>query len=284
MIQEIAFQDETFDINRSSNYYLLIQLSPDGITAVVLDSERDKYIWFLHKPVEPGLAIEVYQDEVVKILSAEDIFTKEFKQVRCLLCSPKSVLVPDALFQEKTLKHFFEFNHPMDDLDEIHYDKLDEINAFNVYTIHNQLSHSLNKQFNKPLIVHQGSILIRRIYKNAGSSISQVNVSIHNNFFDIAVVHFGKLKLFNSFFYQDQNDLTYYIMNVYKQLFLDHQKMPLVISGGIQTHSEHYQLIEKYIRTIKTEKLDNKYSFSYTFNKIDTHLFLNLYSLANCVS
>jgi hypothetical protein len=97
---------------------------------------------------------------------------------------------------------------------------------------------------------------------------------------DIIVTENKKLILLNTFTWQTNEDILYYVMFVSEQLELNPEKFPMIVSGDIDDSSSIYQLLYRYVRNVTfpdkhltLEMLDDDFPF---------HHFALLYNLALC--
>jgi hypothetical protein len=60
------------------------------------------------------------------------------------------------------------------------------------------------------------------------------------------------------------------------------QEGTIHLSGLTEKDDDLHSNIALYIRNIKYTGPSGKFSFSYVFNEIDLHRFINLFSVTNC--
>jgi len=92
----------------------------------------------------------------------------------------------------------------------------------------------------------------------------------------------GRLYLYNTFQYQNETDLLYFILYIYKQLNLNTRKNILLISGEQSDNMKYYNTLKKYVKSIKYLDPLN-FTFSGILEKLARHKFLNLFNLVSCV-
>jgi len=129
---------------------------------------------------------------------------------------------------------------------------------------------------------HQATPLITKAVSEQTNQATQVLVDINNDFFDIVVTQFGKLKLHNAYLYQKEDDILYYILFVLKQSFLDPSKTPVLLSGDIDSNGSLIKLLEKYLPRLDFNQPDKSFTYSYKLNKVPEHTVFTLYNLIHC--
>ncbi len=281
-MKKLAFLDETLDLNLTKTYHISIQASLNGFSFCILDSIQSKYVALKYYPLKVNFPIEDWVKEIEGILEKDEFLSKEYKSCSFIQISTKATLIPSPLFDLSKLKLYLDFNNPIDDLDEIHYNKLKRTDAYNIFTINNYLATSLIRKFPAIKFYHQATPFIEHSLSGQNKTDERVYVNINNGFFDIAVIKNNKIILYNTFLFKSENDLLYYILYVYENLRLNTNKNELIISGFLARDSNYYDSIKNYIKNIRLDKTSDQFTYSYTFNSIETHQFLNLLNVYKC--
>ncbi|MFO7923780.1 MAG: DUF3822 family protein [Bacteroidales bacterium] len=282
---DIVLIDETFDLNQTKNYHISIQVGLNGYSFSVLDPLRNKYILLKHFPFPKEMTHSLLEEKVNEITGTDEFLTRDYKTVLFSYQTPKYTLIPGPLFNKKKLRSCFEFNHYLDDLDEIHYNSLKGTDAYNVFVIPTELSSIVYKAFRNVIFYHQATPLIEHsLISHGGKSSQKVAIAnIYGKNADIVVVSGDNLLLCNTFPWKNEDDLVYFILYVYEQLKLNGEETPLYISGEMPKTSPAYDLLKSYIKKTIFEKRNDHFVYSYTFNDVDAHWFVNLFNLRLCV-
>lgn len=287
-MKNFNYQDETLDINSSSNYYLIMQSDLHGFTYAILDRNFNKYILLKHEVFKERFpSIRDYAEKISGIMSKASILQRQFKGVYYNFLSSKDVVVPSSIGSEDKYKPIYDFSHDMNELDELHKNTM-EISGANIdilFTIPNYVAIDL-------LELHPGVKFVSSVKpflnkalevdKKSGDNTS-VHVQVCKDFFYICVLEQEKLMLCNSFQYQNVDELVYYILSVYKQVGLDVDKTGLVLSGFIDKEGQEVKLLKQYLGSVLFSKNPDQYMYSYTFKKIPEQYFSNFFIIQACV-
>ncbi len=92
----------------------------------------------------------------------------------------------------------------------------------------------------------------------------------------------GKLQLCNSFKFETDEDMLYFLLNVYKQLGFDTNLMPLVLKGDIEKELSKFQLIYKYIRNVSFAEETDTIKFAPFSAAILPHKYFTLFNSFAC--
>lgn len=288
-MNDTVLLDETLDINSTSNYHLSIQAGLNGFSFCILDGNYNKYIVFKHIEFEKEYHIpEDYAKQISSIIEKDELLTKEYKSSRFINISHRTTVLPKEFSTVESAKKYFEFNHEMSDLDELHLNKIEVLDTSLsvLFTVPNYIAIDLLNIHPKMKFFSQVTPFIERAIEKSkkDSSKNKVFAYIYNGFLDLAIVNSGKLVLYNNFKYQDSSDLVYFLLGVYKQLGLNLLEDEIIIGGLIEKSSDEINILNQYLGKVKLDKLNEDFTYSYTFNKIPSHSFTNIFNLYNCGS
>ena len=282
-MKEFSYVDETLDLNRAHAYRLSIQVSLDGFSFSILDQVREKFVLLKHHDLSDLPLPEEKGEKLDKIMSEDPYLKPSYQKTMAMVATGKSTLIPAAYFQEKDLKQYLEFNHDMDELEEIHYNYLDGLGAYTIFTLPNPLSNAMIRHLGRIHYYHQGLPFITWHIDNAPASRKRAALSIYENFADIGVFSKNKLHFYNTFRWSAGEDLLYYVLYVFKQLNLDVSSNEIYISGNAKSRKELRNLLERYIKRIHFQAPPERFTYSYTFKKESAQHFTNLFRLSLCV-
>ncbi|PLW99740.1 MAG: hypothetical protein C0594_16720, partial [Marinilabiliales bacterium] len=262
MEKSIELVDETIDINLTHTYHLSVQIACDGFSYAILDSVRSKFIYFRHKEYTPGESEESIQKHIDLCLHEDEFLSKFFKSVKILYQTKKATLVPAPLFDPDTFHKIFELNHELLKTEILHYSKINQLNAFNVFAMPawvyaDFLSRFQNAEFFQETSSIIYNVLVNNRFKGAEA---KVFVNLGEDYLNITVLTEDGITLHNSFDYKSSNDIVYFTMYIYEQLKLNPEKSDLILSGYINKKSEVYKELSRYVRAVKFEKLNPQFT------------------------
>ncbi len=279
---DIDLIDKSLDKENTRNYHLSIQTDLNGFSFCILDIEKKIYLGLRQYQLEDIYSTENYVDNLTEIFTEDNLLNSQFKSCSFIYLTQKSTLIPESFFDKSNLRAYFEFNQSLDELDEIHFNFVNEINAYNIFTIPHYIVNEVVNRLKNAKLFHQVSPFIKSIFKKGtGYENECVYVNMNNKFIDIAVAARNKLLLYNTFQFQKETDLLYFVLYIYNQLNLDTRKNKLYISGEHSDKTRYYNELKKYVTTVKyLEPVD--FLFSDVLEKYDKYKFLNLFNLVSC--
>lgn len=281
-MQNVAFVDETLDINLTQSYYLSIQADLNGLSFCILDPVRNKYIVLEHYNFKPNQLFEDYLDELEKFIDNHKLLKNSFKEVKLIWLSRKNTLIPDSLFDQSKLKPLLELTHHLDYLDEIHYHPLKYTDSISAFVVPNLVGNLLVKRFSKIKFYNQQIPFINHIIQKHHAEQTKGFVNVQNDFFEFVISKNGQIEFYNNFKIKTAAEMAYFILYAIEQNQLDVQNIEIFLSGLIQKDSENYQMLKKFIKPLKFDHRPDDFTYSYTFNKIPYHTYTNLFNLIHC--
>ncbi len=282
--QIINKYDEALTKAETRKYILSFQISLDGFSFSLFNSETNKFLSiesvsfkYVKNTADVCLLIKGYCAE-------HSWLNQEFESIRIIFESSKSTLIPAPLFEESEKDVYSKFNFTVPEDHEVFYDKLSNLDAFNLYIVPGQLNKTLNEIFPSHHLISQSSVLIESlliINKNL-SAHKRAFVNVRNSYLDIIITDGRKLLYYNAFQYKTSEDFMYYVMFVFEQLHLNPEEIEMVLSGYIDRNSKLFDIAYKYVRNIKFQPYTDSFQYSYIFNDVPAHYYFNLLNVNLC--
>jgi hypothetical protein len=279
-MHQINLLDETLDKNQAHHYNLAIQYGLNGLSFCLFDTIKNKFIAFRHYSEATS-----NPESLSGILESDDLLKLSYREKKVMYTSGKNTLVPLSFFDESKLELLYNFNLGEDKCSSLHFNKLVEASAFNIFS-YPQISHAkLKKALTRFGIYHRTSPFIENLVVDSGRwHDSKAHVYIHKGILDIGVARMKKLEFFNTFEYKEYSDIAYFILNVMEQLNLSPNITEVYVSVDLDNHGEIFDFLGNYLQHIKFIRPSENYTYSYVFDEVQLTRFANLFNLGLCVS
>jgi hypothetical protein len=272
--------DETLDINSTENYELSIQASPDGLSFCLLDSVRNKFILFRSFGAEENKYFNA--DKIGELIQKDDFLNKRYRKVNCIMPSSKFTLVPAPLYDPGKKTEYFTFNHNLEEENIVLADKTINPDAFLVYSISRSISELIKSFYPGVIQHHHIKLLLDHASLNRKNTNGNfIHVHVERDFFNIIIYNNNILKFCNSFAYRNISDILYYVLKTFKNLDIK-QEETVYFSGLTEKYDDLSSSFSLYIRNIKFAEPSGNFTFSYVFNDMELHRFINLFNVVNC--
>jgi hypothetical protein len=272
--------DETLDINSTENYELSVQMGFDGFAFSILDTIRNKYV--LLRSSEPDENKYFTADNISDIISKDDFLTKKYRKINIIIPSPGFTLVPAPLFDPGKKEEYFTFNLIRNESDVILSNKIPDPDAYIVFSVPKPLFDVSGRFYPAAYPFHHTKPLLNQVSHNSKSSEGHyIHVHVEKEFFNMLVFDHNILKFSNTFNYRNISDILYYVLNVFKSTGIGHDEA-IHFSGQTEKYDDLYSNFALYIRNLKFTDPSGNFTFSYVFNEIELHRYINLFSATNC--
>jgi hypothetical protein len=153
-------------------------------------------------------------------------------------------------------------------------------NIYINYGIENKIYETANKLNNSKFYPHLHSLMLQTKYiqhKNKNQNL--ISVHIFKNYIEIICLKEQQPYLINTYNYQNNNDIMYYIQYIIQILKLQTDNILLFFSGKIEKNDELFDLCKKFQLSYQLTNFNNQYIYSYRFNELKPHQFSTLFFL-----
>ena len=245
----VNYTDPSFNQDRTPHCKLRLQISEYELSIAIYDTLSDSFPIIERYPIRKGYAQVKPQEAIARILQTHALTRLSFASVEVIVVTNTYTLVPDALFDTEHAASLHALNHPMEDADELSWERLDAQDIYLIYSWPKAWKQVLESQFPQISIQHYSFILAKGLLPN---SLGKTAVYVHVQDFreDIVVIADGKFLLFNSFNFQSSEDFIYYILLAYDRLSLSRETIPLKLLGEVEVGSALFDSCYKYIRDV----------------------------------
>jgi hypothetical protein len=281
-MHDIRFIDEAFDIRKTSGYHLSIQAGPDEFSYTIFDPSKYKYIVLKRFSFGEVIPEYKYPEKLHKLLNEDEFLQKEFMSIFCTWNNSRTTLLPSALFDKEKIRQYFEFNQVLNELDELHATHIKSLDAYLIFPIHHEIANVFIRHYPAMKFFNQAIPFIEHVMHYHAGNPDSTHLNIHDGFFDMIVIRNNALVLHNTFNYRYEQDLVYFVLNVYDKVSLDPSTIPVYLSGLAEKNSDKINQLKKFFRTIYFSGQDKRFQYSYTFDRIPEHYFVGLFNLYLC--
>jgi hypothetical protein len=281
-MHELSLIDNTFRKEHSSTYRLFVQADLHGFSYCIYNPQQKKHVAFRKYFLQTNRSVENFLKQLAELLKSDDLLRLSYSSSVFLFLTQKSTLIPDTYFDQRVVKSYLEFNHELDALDEIHYNYLPSVDAYNVFAIHTYIASAISNHFKGVRFYHQAMPLIEKVSEYSDNRQKQIMaVNINHHFFDVALCINGRLQLYNTFQYKEQTDLLYFILYICNQFDLDPLQLELVLSGELSDMMSYRDAIHEYVPGMQTLKITEN-SLAEGLTRVKESAYFTLFSLIHC--
>jgi len=274
---------------RISAYFskLFILIGQESLQYCILDTEKNTFVALADckMPSSPKTP-ETFYSDISQLISEDEILQKKYPSVIIGIDTAAHTLIPAPLFDSEHSKKYLEFNFGLIGNGKVTTDRLEEIDAYNVYAIPPGLLDVLQVNFREAAIFHRTSALIRAIHHHhkISSGLACLFLNVRDRFIDLISFEGVRLVYFNSYSCLSKEDMLYYTLYTLEQLKLSPDTVQIFISGMLDAGSDSHRLLEQYIRMVSFSDSLSSFDYSPLLNQLPVHRYQEIYALALCGS
>jgi len=278
ILPKANYSPSSLDNLLTEKCHLSVEIGLNSISYSIFDTLTLTYIVLKDFKFDSG-NIEKSIANLEKIITSEFLLIKEFYSSCLSLNNFPSTLVPTPFFNDNKKENILNFNQETHD--DTLTDKLQHIDAVNIYSVPTKLTELIQKHFPSTQVRSSSSIWIDQLLAQ-NKEDEKVYAVISDNLLELFVIKNGKLELHNNFVTDSKEDVLYYLLFVMEQLRLSTEKTELVLFGHILKSDDLYQLLFDYVRHISFGKRPNNLQYANELGSIKEHQYFCLFSQLLC--
>lgn len=263
---------------------LLLQISPQGLTFCLYNQQLNKFLSIESVEIDQNYKISEAANILKSYISENEYLGQSYQFIKIFLETNTSTLVPSPLFNQDELNSFRQFNFRFDNHEKIFHEKLPNLDAYLVYSFPEKLVNTISETFkNYKCFGHSGAFIESLIVLNKNQkNQTTLYVNVRKSFLDITIFSNQKLLFFNTFKYSTKEDFIYFVIFVMEQLQLNPEEVELVLMGMIERNSGLFETVTKYVRNVRFQTKIEKFNYSYIFNELSIHKYINFLLFELC--
>ena len=225
-------------------------------------------VGFLHKK-KSNFVLKTIK-KYIKSFSKQNIPS----EVKLIYYNKTSTLVPSTLFDHKNSLNYLKYNTSINIDDIAANDQVLNHEINNVYIPNTEINNFIFEKFRTFDFFHYSSLIIDKISNELAENFSEkVFININDGFIDILFFKDKKLMFYNSYDYNSDEDILFYLLFCFSELKLNPDEIHTVFSGSIDLDSKLYELIYTYVRNV--ELIDPIDIDGIDFNVLNSNILLS---------
>jgi hypothetical protein len=277
--QSNSLIDESFDVKKTSEYQLVLQIGTDGVLIAVNDKSKNKYIAFEKYTFQNIYSFTPISELLDILVKDSKLIPHTYKWVNCLVVNNLSTIVPNPLFENENKEQYLNFNVAVNENDVVLSDDLKNLDAKNIFALPLSLKIKLDALYGKVSYHHFSSTLLDNLlFENKNQNEKKVYVHVQATHFEIVYIEGKKLFFYNTFNHHSAEDFIYYLLFSCEQLQLNPENIEIILLGEIEKNSALYAIAQKYIRNIRWGERKSNVDYSYQLQSLPKHYYFTLFS------
>ena len=246
--------DESFDTENTNHYNLLIQVSLDGFSFLVVHPSEKKIVAFKNTPLKIS-SEKLIARRLKEWLDSEDFLKRTFNEVRVFIFTENFTIIPDEYYSEEYPLDFASVLFDQETDFTLIENIIEPLNARLYFPVQSDIIEVFQLFFRDSKCCHPVTGFLPNSLKSNKKN-SAVIISTKRNFF-LIVKRNNKLLLANSFQNAHQSDLVYNVLNTFQQLEIARTETDLFIADVISDNTELKSLLLPYFENIFSLETDD---------------------------
>ncbi len=243
---------EPFDIEKTKQYNLSIQVSLDGFSFTAFDSFNKTAVAFKTTPKKISSELLLVR-HLKDWLESESFLKKPFENIRVFVDTDRFTLIPEEFKDDKLPENLYPFIFNENTDIELIENKLPILNACLIFPVHSYLIGLLHQFFNgNKKILHPLSVLLSNPPESIKRNCAVIIAS--QKYFYLVIYRNNSFLMANSFQILHKNDLVYNVLNSFQQLETARSETELFVCGTVFNISDIESLLRPYFHNISKLK------------------------------
>jgi hypothetical protein len=279
-IKHYIDSDYSAESNFRYKYYLVI--AQNQMISVLADEQINRIVSVKTYSNKLISFLDMSYNDLKEFTEITDDFLPAYKSKTAIIANDSGILVPDSLNNINELEAYYKINKNTFENSQILYNRIDFQGIVNVFNIRNEISKFI--RFNMPTaeIIHQSLLFVKACsYLNFEPSAN--NLYLHINADSIELLQFidGNLNFYNSFKFDNQTDIVYYILAVAEQLNITND-FRLIIYGNIESSDSLFVLLGKYCKNMHLGKRNTRFTVPMALENVPEHYYFTALNVLLC--
>jgi hypothetical protein len=262
--------DEYFDLEKTKEYILSIQVSLGGFSFSVIHPNENRLLALQHTP--GTISNERFiSRRFNEWLESEKLLQQSYKETRIIVSTEKFTLVPEMFYNEQKKR---EIMHPV-----LETDATGNIGVNRIETFETRLLFAIPPQLETTLdhatLMHPVKLLI----ENRPKITAENGLILWFNSGGCYLVLYkaNQLLLTNYFKITHENDVIYYVLTTFKQLGVAPGKTELQMGGEMAEKESIQNLLKKYFSSVNFLKPKGEIQINTEKFNTPMHPFIHLF-------
>lgn len=241
----MIYTADDFHLHYLATYTLCIQSDFQNDHLVVLDEDRQVLVYMTYHNISPT-------PEAMRILSMP------FQKVIIGLPHQNLIWVPAEVYHESEKELYTDYFVDAT-VNRILSKEIKGLDIVALYQYDQLLYSRWKNLFSDASFIPNFEVVICQAQSNIPIQGEVLGVHLYDDQADIFLFIDGELKLYNTFEVATPDDISYFVLNVFKN-FTIKGKVPKIILSGTQRESEWYVRLERYAEQIEMSRPKVKWS------------------------
>lgn len=262
------------------------------LSILIAQNGLSYYIWSENNNIIEEISFVNCKDDTKDFLKSflleNNLLNKNFKKIICINANNKSTIIPNELFINKEKELIFSTNFDYNkENEDILINKCQQTKNIILFSIDKNIYQYIKESFqtvefySSAYSFIENSYLINKVSQERERT--KVFLQFFFNYFEIAIIKEEKLFLYNTYKFKSDNDIIYYVMNIFDQLKLSQNESEIMLSGLIDKTNSAVFMLKKFLRLVYFSPIDTSIRYNYHYTEQQPHYLFYFINNLKCV-
>ncbi|MFN4084233.1 MAG: DUF3822 family protein [Bacteroidia bacterium] len=255
--------------NSLLNYYLFIY--GNRFHTVVGSTENNQILKLTTFTLTNSTNIfNLKYDELKSFNELLEEANQKFKSRKIIICNNSQSFIPDSLLNIVEIEKSYELTQFVEPNSQVLYCKMHYNGIACMFNVNNEMLKFIRFSLPTADLYHGSLLFVKAIdeQKHQGAE-NIIHLSLNEDYIEIAVVNNG-LRFYNTYHFDSETDIVYYVLAVAEQLKIDYQAQVYIYGSNNQLIAL-MPLLKKYISSVKYAVKPKKVLYPVSFNQFAEH-------------
>lgn len=246
---------------------LWVTLSPGRITLFAASTASHHVVGLTVLEMEDASFFQKGLFEIRGWIEGLELYSQEYKSVRLVFEVPEYTIVPEALFVPEKAEVLIASLFDLPKFHTVKSNRVDTLSCVNVFAVPDIFCSTMKVLFPQASVHHYAEFLLQTNCSLNNQGQHTLFVNMHSTYLDAMHLYHQELKFVNTFVFEADTDVIYYVLSVAEQQKLTMDKLQLVLTGDINANGALLQLLRKYVPNVSLYKRDDLFLFPASFRE-----------------
>ncbi len=263
----------------TGNHQLIIEIGNSQVACMIKNMESQKVEELEVFGIEKDSSD--WSDIFYEVKAASQILNRLFRDTLCFYNFEEAIIMPEEKFSATAAEDYLSLIYGETSRHEIKYDNiLPGSNMVNAYRVRKSIHELVGRHFLLYKPHHTYSRILDDILHRDQLDNHFLKIQFYSHHFILVLVKDKKLQLIQSFQYQTDNDVLYYVLSLIKQYGINNDHSNLEVSGMYDPGSSLHQQFVKLFGRISFDTIQVEGVFASAMAGYPAHYFTPFYKLA----
>jgi hypothetical protein len=196
-----------------------------------------------------------------------ELLSVEYSNTHIVFETPQFMMVPEVLFVAEKAEALLSGQHELPKFYSVKNNRIDSKQCVNVYAVPDIFNSTLKVLFPQAGVNHYAEFLLQANLAINDKQAHTLYVKMHASYMDIMHLHSHEFRFLNTFTFEADTDIIYFILSVAEQQKIVTDKLQLVLTGDVNANGALLQLLRKYVPNVSLYKRVEDYSYPASFRE-----------------